>query len=524
MTSFSLNYIPMKSLALLSLGLLTAAVVAPTGCKPKEDHKLVILHTNDTHSQIDPDRHDNGGVMRRMAVIDSIRRAEPNVLLVDAGDVVQGTLYFYLNGGVAEQEVLNDMGVDLRILGNHEFDNGIDSLAKVLRISNATKLATNYNLDDTPLAGMFETYDIKEYDGKRIGFIGINLDPEGIIAKGNYDGLVFEPIIETANKVAAKLKNEDKVDAVIALSHIGYAPAGLVGDSALALNSRNIDVIIGGHSHDTIDPRTPQGERRSHLRNLDGKPVLVVQTGKAGRKLGKIEIDLNKLGKDVYPEYELIDIDKRYDNYTNTKLDETIKKYRSGVDSLMTVWVGETERPMPETDTELLNFFSDFVLARARQITPDVDFAITNKGGLRSDLPGGKFSKGHIINMVPFNNKVTVVDISGADLEDIFDVMARRDGDGVSTNVRVTYEKDGDEAEADDILIDGRKLDDDKTYRVATIDYLANGGDYLHAFTHGTVVAQSPEVLYDDLIYYFTDGAGKDKPLKSTPENLWTLE
>lgn len=126
--------------------------------------------------------------------------------------------------------------------------------------------------------------------------------------------------------------------------------------------------------------------------------------------------------------------------------------------------------------------------------------------------------------MVPFNNKVTVVDISGADLEDIFDVMARRDGDGVSTNVRVTYEKDGDEAEADDILIDGRKLDDDKTYRVATIDYLANGGDYLHAFTHGTVVAQSPEVLYDDLIYYFTDGAGKDKPLKSTSENLWTLE
>ena len=177
-----------------------------------ESNKLVILHTNDTHSQIDPDRNDLGGVMRRKAVIDSVRKAEKNVLLIDAGDAVQGTLYFYLYGGKAEQEVLNNLGVDMRILGNHEFDNGIDSLASVLAISNATKLSTNYDLDNTPLAGQFVESEIKEYGDKRVGFIGINLNPEGIISKGNYDGLEFKPIVETANAAARKLREEDKVD------------------------------------------------------------------------------------------------------------------------------------------------------------------------------------------------------------------------------------------------------------------------------------------------------------------------
>ena len=153
--------------------------------------KLVILHTNDTHSQIDPDDKDNrGGIARRKVIVDSVRGAEKNMLLVDAGDAVQGTLYFNLYGGVVEQKAMNALGYDLRILGNHEFDNGIDALAKVLDESDAEFLATNYKLDNTPLAEEFEKYSIREFDGKRIGFIAINLKPEGMIADGNYNGLV----------------------------------------------------------------------------------------------------------------------------------------------------------------------------------------------------------------------------------------------------------------------------------------------------------------------------------------------
>ncbi len=482
------------------------------------DNKLVILHTNDTHSQILPGADGLGGVMRRKAVIDSVRAAEKNVLLVDAGDMVQGTLFFYLYGGKVEQEISNILGVETRILGNHEFDNGIDSLAAVLALSEAENLSANYNLDNTPLAGMFQPYSIKEYGGKRIGIMGINLDPTGIITPGNYEGLEFLPIVATANVTAEKLRKEEGVDAVIAISHIGYNPKGLIGDSVLATNSRGIDIIIGGHSHDTIDPATEQGARRSRLRNLDGEEVLVVQTGKSGRRLGKIEINLDSLGLGGRPKYELIKVDGRYDGYHDAKLEATIDRYKAGVDSLMQLWVGETDDELEAEDDELLNYFTDFIYDRGKELAPGIDLAIANKGGLRTNLPEGKVSKGHIINMVPFRNFITVTDVKGSDLLEVFDVMAMTDGNGVSRNVRVKYEKDDKTARATDVRIDGRKIDPNRTYRVATIDYLAKGGDYMTGLTRGNTVAVSSEPVFEDLINYIS----VNKTIGGDDDARWT--
>lgn len=517
----------MKFIGAAAAALVSISLALPlVSCKKDaEPNTLVILHTNDTHSQIEPDSKDIGGVMRRKAVIDSIRAAEKNVLLVDAGDAVQGTLYFYLYGGEVEQEIMNILGVEERILGNHEFDNGIDSLAAMLRLSDAEKLSSNYDLDETPLAGMFRPYSIKEYGGKKIGLIGINLDPEGIITKGNYDGLKFEPIIATANLMAEKLKKEEGVDAVIAISHIGYNPSPLVGDSALAVNSRNIDVIIGGHSHDVIDPKTEQGAARSRLKNLDGEEVLVVQTGKAGRKLGKIEINLDSLGLGGRPRYELIDIDGRYDGKIDPVLQATIGKYKHGVDSLMTLWVGTTDRELKNTDPELLNFFTDWVFDRGSELASGVDLSIANKGGLRDGLPAGKFSKGQIINILPFRNYVTVIDVKGSDLRSVFDVMAKTDGNGVSRNVKVTYDTIGgrENYAARDILISGKPLDDTRTYRVATIDYLAKGGDYMRGLTKCSLVKESPNAVFDDLLYYLTEGKGRNKTLSGETGNRWSI-
>ncbi len=512
------------SVAFICALALPSFISSCTSSAHSENNRLVILHTNDTHSQIEPGRDGLGGVMRRKAIIDSIRKAEKNVLLVDAGDAVQGTLYFYLYGGKVEQEILNILGTDIRILGNHEFDNGIDSLAAVLANSDATKIATNYNLDNTPLAGQFQPFEIKEIGSKKIGFIGINLNPDGIVAQGNYNGLEFLPIIATANVAAEKLKKEENVDAVIALTHIGYNPAGLVGDSILAANSRNIDVIIGGHSHDTIDPETAEGNRRSHMKNLDGKPMLVVQTGKAGRNIGKIEINLDSLGLGAVPGYEIIPVTSRYDGYNDPTLAAVIARYSAGVDSLMTDWIGTTDHLLKTSEPELLNFFADYVYGRGKELSSGVDLSIVNKGGLRADIPAGRFSKGHIINMVPFRNYVTVVELKGKDLADVFDVMATTKGNGVSGNVKVTFtDKDG-EPEVKSVLIDGKPLIPEKTYRVATIDYLANGGDYMTGFTRGQKVAQSPNAVFDDLLHYFIDGKGKDKVLSSSMDNRWTLE
>lgn len=128
---------------------------------------LVILHTNDTHSQIDPNNKDQGGILRRKVLVDSVRSARQNVMLVDAGDAVQGTLYFSLYGGEVEQKMMNALGYDIQILGNHEFDNGIDELAKMYAGVNATKLATNYDLSDTKLSSMFRPYTIKQIGDKK---------------------------------------------------------------------------------------------------------------------------------------------------------------------------------------------------------------------------------------------------------------------------------------------------------------------------------------------------------------------
>lgn len=508
-------------LRILIPALLLGAITAGGCSERKADNTLVILHTNDTHSQIDPGADGLGGVMRRKAVIDSVRAAEKNVLLVDAGDAVQGTLYFYLYGGRVEQEVMNILGVDARILGNHEFDNGIDSLASVLAMSESPKIATNYNLENTPLKGMFEPYIIKEYGGKKIGIIGLNLDPTGIIAKGNYDGLEYLPVVAAANLTAEKLRKDEGVDAVIALSHIGYNPKGLVGDSVLATNSRGIDIIIGGHSHDTIDPSTEQGARRSRLTNLDGKEVLVVQAGKAGRKLGKIELNLDSLGLGGLPEYELIDIDSRYDGYRDEKLAGAIGVYSQGVDSLMNLWVGTAEHELGNKSDELVNYFSDFVFDTGRRLAGKVDLSIANKGGLRSDIPAGKFSKGNIINMVPFANMVTVIDVKGKDLAEVFDVMALTDGNGVSRNVSARYARTDNSARATEVLIDGKPIDPARTYRVATIDYLAKGGDYMTGLSRGTMVAQSKVPVFDELLQYIADNGGK---IGGDAKARWTLE
>jgi len=470
----------MKIKYLLPSIVVAAAIAGACSDKAVDSNKLVILHTNDTHSQIDPGSDNLGGVMRRKAIIDSVRGAEKNVLLVDAGDAVQGTLYFYLYGGKVEQEVMNILGVETRILGNHEFDNGIDSLASVLKYSDAEMLSANYDLSKTPLEGRFKPYTIKEYNGKRIGIIGLNLDPNGIISPDNFKGLEYLPIVATANLTAEKLKKDEKVDAVMALTHIGYNPAGLVGDSVLATNSRDIDIIIGGHSHDTIDPTTENGARRSRLKNLEGKDVLVVQTGKSGRNVGKIEINLDSLGLGASPSYELIPVTERYDNYADTKIADYLSKYSAGVDSLMTMWIGTTAHELPASSPELLNYFTDFIYDSGSEIAPKVDLAIANKGGLRSGIPAGKFSKGQIINMLPFANYVTVLDVKGSDLAEVFDVMANTHGNGVSRNVSAEYVVSDDGAKSRNVLINGKPIDLEQTYRVATIDYLAKGPD-LHA-------------------------------------------
>ncbi|MDE6301866.1 MAG: bifunctional metallophosphatase/5'-nucleotidase [Muribaculaceae bacterium] len=504
-----MNFRPLLT-AILLFGAAAWATAAP--------ERLVILHTNDTHSIIDPTDNDNrGGIARRKALIDSVRAAEPNVLLIDAGDVVQGSLYFNIYGGEVEQKLMNALGYDIRILGNHEFDNGVDSLAAVLSKADAQFLATNYDLSGSPLATMFEKYAVREIGGRKIGFIALNLNPTGMISEGNYDGVVYNDVIEVAEHTAWWLKHIEGCDMVIALTHLGYDPEVPPGDVTLARSSRDIDIIIGGHSHDTIDPSLPN-TLDWRIPNADGRGVLVTQVGKQGKSIGEITVNLD----DLSSSYRLIPVNSRLDKLSDPAIEAIIEPYRAGVDFLMRVPVGTTMVELPQTSAELLNWASDVVYDRGSLLSPDVDFAILNKGGLRRGLPKGTITEGQIKTMLPFANRIVVMDITGADLLPAFKQMAEIGGNGLSSQVHITYRPDSTDmrnSTVESVTVNGRPLDPSRTYRVATIDYLANGGDYMPSLKNHVTISRSTNVVYDDVLAYLRGLKGKARRIKpsSTP-------
>jgi len=467
--------------------------------------KLVILHTNDTHSQIDPDEDSGlGGVLRRKVVVDSVRAADKNVMLVDAGDVVQGTLYFNLYRGEVENMLMNDLGYDIRILGNHEFDNAVDELADNLKSARAELLTTNYDVSESPLAPLFKPYAVRQFGDRKVGFIAINLDPKGMIAKGNYDGVRYLDPYKAANSMAWYLKNIEKCDYVIALSHIGYEPENTtVSDIQLAQASSDIDAIIGGHTHTLINPSNPKSPVW-RVPNAAGDTVVVTQVGKGGKYMGRLELDLDNGRID----YSTIRIDSRLDDRVDRSLEKKLKPYRHGVDSLMTYPLVRSAVELRNNEAPLLNFISDFIrdngnaLLKSQDVEgkKTVDLAIINKGGIRRSLPKLNISEGMIITMMPFSNRTQVVDIKGRDLIAVLDTMAGRGGDGVSSEADIVF--DPVTKRVTSVTISGKPLEPDATYRVATIDYLANGGDYLTGFLRSTPVATSDSVLFDDLLSY----------------------
>lgn len=444
-----------------------------------EQH-LVILTTNDTHSQIDPDFDGKGGVLRRRALIDSIRGAERNVLLCDAGDVVQGTLYFTLFGGEVETALIDSLGYDVCTLGNHEFDNGMEPLARNYKRMSTPRVSANYDLTGTPLEGLLVPYIVKEYDGKRIAVMGINLLPEGMIAPANCEGVVYSNSAETANALASQLKSSGEADFVIALTHVGYKGGNPrdPSDRAIVAGGSDIDLVIGGHSHTVVNPADPNGEAWLVV-NASGREIPVTQTGAQGKNVGYIVVDLDSL---QVTEYKLLPIDKRWDSRAQYAATSAwLASYKERVDSLMNTPIIQSAASHERGSAGIENFTADAVLAIAQQLhSGPIDMSLMNRGGIRQPMPSGAVSEGVVRSMYPFDNRLVVMEISGARLLESLKIMATRGGDPVSIGVEVVYTKEaGSAAEIRSATIDGVEIDPMATYTVATIDYLANGGDYM---------------------------------------------
>jgi 5'-nucleotidase len=275
--------------------LLTLGGLSLSSFKNDDVKKITILHTNDVHSHIDPfpandPKYPNkGGVARRAAIIEKIRKEEPNVLLLDAGDSFQGTPYFNFYGGEIEFKLMSMMKYDLTTIGNHDFDNGIDGLFAQMPHAEFGFVSANYNFKNTVLDSFVKPYKLFEKADMKIGVFGLGVELEGLVDKKLYKETVYNNPIEVAQDTVNILKNKEKCDIVICLSHLGYEyknEPNKPSDLVLARKTKDIDIIIGGHSHTFLDKPTVE-------KNLDGKEVLVNQVGCYGINLGRIDFYLD---------------------------------------------------------------------------------------------------------------------------------------------------------------------------------------------------------------------------------------
>lgn len=272
------------------LYIICVAVVACMAAWGQE--KLVILHTNDTHSTIMPLSRNlgdtllawRGGYLRRMELLRREREAEPGLLLFDSGDFSQGSPYYTLFKGDVEVELMNRMGYDAVTIGNHEFDFGLDNLARLLRKAEFPVVCANYDFTGTPVEGLVKPYVILRRNGLKIGVFGVSPRLEGLVAADNYRGVAYLDPVETARSTAETLKRKKHCDVIICLSHLGWKmmPAD-EDDSLMVSGARYIDLVLGGHSHSYF-------EKLEYATDADGHRVPVDQNGKHGAFVGRIEM------------------------------------------------------------------------------------------------------------------------------------------------------------------------------------------------------------------------------------------
>ncbi|MDE5870766.1 MAG: 5'-nucleotidase C-terminal domain-containing protein, partial [Muribaculaceae bacterium] len=373
----------------------------------------------------------------------------------------------------------------------------------------------------------FKPYTIKNVGGRKIGFIGLNIDPESIIAQANYEGMAFRNIIESANSTAAFLKNKKKCDIVVAVTHIGY-PKGndKTTDPELARASKDIDIIIGGHSHTLIDPKNPESYP-SIVENAEGRPVLIVQTGKSGKYLGQIRIDLDRL-KTMTPadyDYSLIAVTDRFpEERLDPKIRSFLQPFTDSLEYIKSDVIGFAAQDFinegrtgafPNWTADFGSWYGNVVLDSLRRTDPSVphlDFAIMNVGGIRNPIPSGEVTAGHILSTYPFSNRFVVLRIKGQDIIETLQVAAKKGGEAVSKEVTVVCDSDRN---IERVLLDLREIDPEKTYTVGTIDYVAWGNDDMRSMANGEWIYAGETEVCVPLIRYVKELARLGLPMSA---------
>ena len=467
-----------------------------SGSQPKE---FVILFTNDFHSQIEPlskqetYNADRGGIKRIKALVDSVRMAEPAVLLADAGDFVQGTYYFSLLNGEVEMMAMEELGYDVRTIGNHEFDKKMTVLGDMFSLSSSVPVvASNYDFSQTSLATYVRNSIILETGNVKVGFIGLNVRLQNLVDPTACEGVKWQNAINVADEEAKKLRDQG-ADMVIALSHLGYEKTDEVYyDRGIAKNTRHIDMIIGGHSHTFLN--YPE-----YVTNQEGEKVLITQTGSKGICLGYAKIKLDDNGNPSFT-YKLIPVKNHLDNKLDPDFSNMIDTYSSAVTAEMETVIGTCPEAIRKGTPEspLSNLTADALVWMAQEyFGVKADVSLYNTGGIRAEISAGNLTVGDVYAVYPFDNVLSVATLTGKDLKKLFDYVASSGGLPINKEVKMVIS----DKKVKSVTVHGQPIDDNKTYTIATIDYLMNLGRY--GLENATGRRDAPEIIRDYFVAYF---------------------
>ena len=497
---------------------------------------LTIIHTNDTHSQIEPAVNRKGvaqgGVVERASLLEYFRQQDPDLLYLDAGDMIQGTPYFNIFDGEVEMLCMNQQQLVASTLGNHEFDNGLPFLADMLRKAQFPMICCNYHCEGTPLQNLIVPYMTLYNHGVKIGITGVTVSPQDLIFARNWAGITFEDPCTAVNREVETMRSEG-CDLVIVLSHLGYLAAPQPGhkgtlDSDLVAGCRGIDVVIGAHTHVNI-------EHGVYFTDPDGRQVLVTQTGAKQAPIGYLQITMKRgstypgchysvdsiVCSKLHPEdYDLTGLGK--------EMAETIAPYQEVYRAKMNVRLASCPQGLHrgKPQSTLGNFTSDAFREIGEQLTGrKMDVSVMNNGGLRADLPAGDVTLGNLFSIFPFENTVTILDLKGSDLKRLIESNAGRKLDAWS-GTQITLEMEGDRCIASKILVGGEPIDEERIYTMCTIDFLAEGNSGMTALTHAVKSQNTGILIRDAMIDYVKalDAQGKviepvvdDRVIDKTP-------
>jgi 5'-nucleotidase len=451
---------------------------------PKGDFALTILHTNDVHSHIATDYKGRYGAAKIGFMADQIRSANNNVLLLDAGDYVMGTVYYTVFGGEADREVMNLIGYDAMTLGNHEFDKGSEGMVAFLTDLDTPVVNANIDFSAYPVINeIVKPYIIKDVNGTKVGIIGSTLPSTPAISSPAED-MIFSDVVESVQPVVDVLKSMG-VDKIILLSHNGY-----LNDQKIAAGLDGVDVIVGGHSHTSILGNDYPGVFLS----ASEEPVLIVQAGEYNQYLGNLTVTFDDKG--VANSWWGAPVNMSDMVQQDPEIVEYIKDLDVSLAPFTGAILGNVTTELTRSRTEesnLGNLIADAMLAATKD--NGVQIALTNAGGIRADIGTGELTMQKLMEVLPFGNLVATFKIKGSDLWQVFDHGLNQVEEGAGRFIQMSGAKivwDPSAAPFDystqtggrvtEVLVQDGKggwapLDPDAIYSVAANNYIRGGGD-----------------------------------------------